>query len=886
MLHRIKLIDIELSQPLTTVRQLTGFQKLKALVRWRGVPIGFVECPVQDDYCSATALAQAILDDHQWPILSQALQAQLSHSVSATELELARMLDLQLPTCKEPSPLVTVAICTHDPTVDLRLCLDTCNQLDYPHLDCVLVDYAVSESTEHLIRTEYPRIRYIPESRCGLNWARNRAALEAKGEIIAYVDDHSAVDSEWVRTLVTHFAESPEIMVITGLVVLAAPDNEYQRRFGDYGSFTLGFKRKWFQTGRGKSLPKDLVANPGRMGTDLNMAFRRAVFEQVGYFDPALTMNPVLDGAGALDLFCRVLKSGHVILYEPAAITRYQAIEDSAALKAHYSRAGSTAVHLLSNALRYTDERKTALSIGLWWIRTRILQQLVLIAPGRNRLSRDLALAEISGSIASVLGYFSAQKGVAQIERKEGSLAPVAQHSYTRIQSEKGDRQHRTAVRTVELTRLVEALTDVTDYERTRVIVTWQGSGIGQVYVWNHQRIISASRLRDAIIGELGYRLFDPDQHLSGEYLWASLRISLLQRFVTQSSNSPLLDTLSLRTTLVEDIDVSIVICTCDRPDDLRNCLEGVVRQDTTRPFEIIVVDNRPLSSLTTSVVSEFPQVKLLGESRPGADYARNKGISCSQGEIVVMLDDDTTVPSNWLENLLAPFERSEVMAVTGNILPIELEHASQRLFESYGDGGLGRGFERFERGSDWFSSKEAVRTWLLGGTANVACRACLFADPQIGLLDEALGAGMPSGSGEDIYLFYKILKAGYTIAYEPTAFVWHKHRESMSALRYQLYSYSKGHVAYHLTLLLQEQDWRSLKHTFIVLPVWHIKRIIQKLTGKSRYPISLVLLEAMGNIAGPWSLLRSHQRVRQLGRSLPYVPVSERSSIVSSTAP
>ena len=43
--------------------------------------------------------------------------------------------------------------------------------------------------------------------------------------------------------------------------------------------------------------------------------------------------------------------------------------------------------------------------------------------------------------------------------------------------------------------------------------------------------------------------------------------------------------------------------------------------------------------------------------------------------------------------------------------------------------------------------------------------------------MDEALGAGMPTGCSEDTYLFYKILKAGYTLVYEPSADVWHRHR-------------------------------------------------------------------------------------------------------------
>ena len=55
--------------------------------------------------------------------------------------------------------------------------------------------------------------------------------------------------------------------------------------------------------------------------------------------------------------------------------------------------------------------------------------------------------------------------------------------------------------------------------------------------------------------------------------------------------------------------------------------------------------------------------------------------------------DDDVTMPSDWLEKLLSPFVQDDVMAVTGNVLPLELETAAQRLFEA--TVGWGRGFER-----------------------------------------------------------------------------------------------------------------------------------------------------------------------------------------------
>jgi GT2 family glycosyltransferase len=215
----------------------------------------------------------------------------------------------------------------------------------------------------------------------------------------------------------------------------------------------------------------------------------------------------------------------------------------------------------------------------------------------------------------------------------------------------------------------------------------------------------------------------------------------------------------------------------------------------------------------------------------------------------------------------VAPFERDDVMIVTGNVLPAELDTDAQRLFESYG--GLGRGFTRRVADGEWFRRwRRAVPTWELGCTANAAFRASIFKMPEIGLIDEALGAGTPTGCSEDTYVFYRVLKRGFAIVYEPRALVWHRHRDTMRALRQQIYRYSKGHVAYHLTTWLNDGDRRAFVRLLYELPRTYARRTYQRLRGSSEYPLSFIALEVLGNLAGPWALWRSRRRVRRLGRS------------------
>jgi GT2 family glycosyltransferase len=396
------------------------------------------------------------------------------------------------------------------------------------------------------------------------------------------------------------------------------------------------------------------------------------------------------------------------------------------------------------------------------------------------------------------------------------------------------------AIRTLELSEPLGAITDVTGYARTRVYVTERGSLIGSVEIDNVHGGISATTLRDAVA-----------DRLAGEVMKRALRRQLEVR----------------ADTLPADVRVSIVVPTCGRPDELRRCLTALRRQRTSREVEIVVVDNRPgAGSEIPAVVRDCPGVVFCVEPRAGLSYARNAGVAIASGEIVVATDDDVTVPDGWLERLVAPFARPEVMAVTGPVLPIELETRAQRRFEAYG--GLGRGFQRREFDARWFRAcRGAVPTWQIGATANAAFRAAIFRDPSIGPLDETLGPGTPTGVGEDTYLFYRILKAGHTIVYDPGGWVWHRHRREDAALRQQIHGYSKGHVAYHLHTWLQDGDRRALVRLMYSLPKAFARRLLASLRGRTDYPASLILTEIGSSLAGPWALRQSRRRARRLMR-------------------
>ncbi len=840
----IKIADIELSSRINPIEGLNGYQRLQALVRLHGVPMGYVKVPVTHGRCSAAELRRAAIEKHGSTILHHLLYDRLKNLRSGDSDRGER-------------------------------CLESLSLLHYPALDLVVVDNAPSDdATEHLVRKNYPQFQYLREDRPGLNWARNRAILEAKGEIIAFTDDDAVVDPGWVRAIANVFKEDPEVMAVTGLVVPYELETEAQVLFERYSGFGRGFERKWCRMdGRTKKRTASIYGSPGKLGTGANMAFRRSLFDQIGFFDPAMDMGTPTIGGGDIEMFFRVLKEGYTLVYEPAALVRHchRSQYDELLFQIKGWGTGFCA-HVIRSALAYPEERFALIRFGLkwlWWLQRRLL--ISFLHP--SVFMRDLALAQLRGALIGTSRYLESRRHTAQISRVSGSPSPAAGNGRKKSATAASPRREGMAVRTVDLSLPLQPLVDVKDYAHTRIVVTRNSSPLGHVDVENGHRVLSVPYLKDVIVRNLSLRLVEENSIHTSTLNEAETAHILIRDELPEDEE---LET-DREFRLPADVSVSVVVATLNRPDDLRQCLRNLRSQKSPRPVEIIVVDNDPGSDMTPPVVAEFPRVRLVREPRRGISYARNAGIAASTGEIIVTTDDDVTTPPDWLEKLIAPFVRDDVMVVTGNVLPKELEAPEQRLFEAYG--GLGRGFNMLEADGDWFASfkRQAVPAWRLGSTANAAFRAAIFAQPEIGLFSEALGVGSPAGCDEGTYLFYKVVQAGYTLIYKPAAYAWHKHPHGKRVFWKQIYNYSKGHVAYQVMTLVRERDLRAVIYLFFGLPKSHLWRLKEQLRGRSIYPSHLMILEVIGNLIGPFALWRSSRRVKREGRSEPYVPTSER---------
>jgi GT2 family glycosyltransferase len=97
-------------------------------------------------------------------------------------------------------------------------------------------------------------------------------------------------------------------------------------------------------------------------------------------------------------------------------------------------------------------------------------------------------------------------------------------------------------------------------------------------------------------------------------------------------------------------VHLSVIIPTCNRPEDLRRCLERLVAQVRFDAGEEVIVTDDGGTEEARQVVETFPGVRWTQGPRRGPAANRNHGASLATGEWLVFLDDDCLPEAGWLE--------------------------------------------------------------------------------------------------------------------------------------------------------------------------------------------------------------------------------------------
>lgn len=314
---------------------------------------------------------------------------------------------------------------------------------------------------------------------------------------------------------------------------------------------------------------------------------------------------------------------------------------------------------------------------------------------------------------------------------------------------------------------------------------------------------------------------------------------------------------------------LTVAICTKDRTNNVARLLRSLLPLQQSEPFqfEILVVDNAPSDDRTKDLVTALPTVRYIREPKAGLNFARNRALQDAAGELIAFLDDDVIVDHQWLTGLKeAWFENPDAGAFTGLVLPYELETAAQILFEQRG--GFRRGFEKIRYGQTLpHNPSYPCGAGIFGAGCNMAFQRHLLL--ELGGFDEALDTGKPLPGGGDLDIFYRIIRAGYPLIYEPQYLIYHQHRRELSQLQHQYWTWGLGLMAF---VIKSFQVDPSQRFKLLQLIAWWLKnqlwQLQQSLTGQHVLPPAMVLAEFWGGLVGVFGEYgRSQKRVAAIRR-------------------
>jgi GT2 family glycosyltransferase len=216
--------------------------------------------------------------------------------------------------------------------------------------------------------------------------------------------------------------------------------------------------------------------------------------------------------------------------------------------------------------------------------------------------------------------------------------------------------------------------------------------------------------------------------------------------------------------------DVSVVVCAYNAAETIGECLRSLEALQYPK-VEIIVVNDGSTDE-TGRIAHGFRRVRVIDTPNGGLATARNIGLEAGTGAIVAYTDADVRVEPDWLDNLIQPLLRSDVVGVGGpNIVPREDSWVAQCVGRAPGGPTHVLFDDRIAEHvpgcnmAFWRQSLRAIR-----GFNPIFLRA-----------------------GDDVDVCWRLQARGWRIGFSPTAVVWHHPRPSLRAFWRQQVGYGEG---------------------------------------------------------------------------------------------
>ena len=179
------------------------------------------------------------------------------------------------------------------------------------------------------------------------------------------------------------------------------------------------------------------------------------------------------------------------------------------------------------------------------------------------------------------------------------------------------------------------------------------------------------------------------------------------------------------------------IILVYKHPELTQKCLDSIAEH--TVNYNVIIVDN--------------------SEDNVGVVKAENLGIQESKNDYVLIVGNDTTFSSNWLENMFLPFKEDERIGIVGSLFKHSTNYQTR---EHFGE------------------TDEKWRLVPIGDTVNFSCTLIkkeMF--NKFGLLDENFFLGF----GADDDFCRRVFRGGHRLAINMQNIIYHEGRATLKEI-------------------------------------------------------------------------------------------------------
>jgi glycosyltransferase involved in cell wall biosynthesis len=116
---------------------------------------------------------------------------------------------------------------------------------------------------------------------------------------------------------------------------------------------------------------------------------------------------------------------------------------------------------------------------------------------------------------------------------------------------------------------------------------------------------------------------------------------------------------------------ITVIICTYNpKLEYLSRAIHSVLNQNCSNEFEFFVVDNNSKFSVSELAIVKERSIRVVLEKKPGLTAARECAVENAKGNILVFVDDDNILSSDYLQTVETLFENANIGVMSGTIFP------------------------------------------------------------------------------------------------------------------------------------------------------------------------------------------------------------------------